>query len=112
MQSRILVSIRKGVGKLTADPYLTSPGPYFLAEHLSSQVEITSPYSPKRERVGGNELAEDAVATMSVNVGVAIAFLLGAIAQAYRRGQRWLILSGGLVLLGSLTAFYLVGFGS
>lgn len=113
VQTRGLKRAMKNVERLTADSdtYLSRPGTYFVAEHVAAKVEVTSGSSPRNERLRGDELAQNAVATMSLNIGVAAAFLLAALAQAYARWQRWLVVAGTLVLLVSLVLFGVVGFG-
>jgi hypothetical protein len=113
IQSRTLRRVQSGFDIVkVGDSYLESPGYYYYADHLSSELRTVVFEPPDRAQQEGDQLATRAALTMSLNIGAALAFLAGTISAAWDRRRRLAIFAGFIILGGTtvgLAALELVG---
>jgi hypothetical protein len=86
------------------DAYVQSSGPYDFADHLEREISGMTRSRQSSEYIQdvGEDYANRAVGSVSVTIVAALAFLSGALAEAYARIQRTLLYIGsGLLLIGT-----------
>ena len=109
VQAQTLRTIQGGLDILSAnDPYMQSPGLYFLAEHLASEFAVLRWRSPAALEQRGDELARQAVRTMFLSIVAAAAFLVGVVAVVSTRRKAFTAALSLLLLVAALAAFLIL----
>lgn len=94
-------SIQKG---LADDRYTTPAGGFDAAKRLADQRKRYPDLvaiDPDEAQRSGDRLSRQSILEMAATIPAGIAFLLGAVAEAFTRPRRWLLIAGFVLVAGA-----------